>query len=260
MNLNVQREDPFKNKRRAAFHSKFDLLPKIIQEWCEPYCSLEGKRILDFGCGEGTTALGIASQFDPELVVGTDINREYEECAEHALNAKGITTIPANLKFEEIRPGEAPREGDFDLIYSWSVFEHIDQSLFGRIVKTLRSKLRPNGLLFVQIAPLYYSAEGSHLWDIGFGKWEHLSQQLDHIQKSLHQRLPQAHADQLWGMFLTLNKMTAPKLVREIVSHGFELLRDYKTSNNFDPPDDLLLIYSKETLLTEQIVGLFRKV
>ena len=41
-----------------------------------------------------------------------------------------------------------PDEGDFDLIYSWSVFEHIKESNMDEIFKELKARLRKGGLLF----------------------------------------------------------------------------------------------------------------
>jgi SAM-dependent methyltransferase len=243
----------------SAFRSKFDIVPSVLADWTAPIGGIKNKRVLDFGCGEGTSALGVALKHEPLLVVGTDINREYEQLATLARAAEGIADLPDNLIFEEIKRGEVSAETDFDLIYSWSVFEHIDQNLFSEVVTNLRAKLRDGGHMFVQIAPLYYSPEGSHLWDIGFSKWEHLTQQIDHIYYSLQSKLEKVHADSLWSMFITLNKITAPKLITDISRQGFEIVREYKTTVTLDPLEHLLLAYSREALITDQVVALFRK-
>ena len=243
----------------SAFRSKFDSVPNVLADWTAPIGGLRNKRVLDFGCGEGTSALSVALKYKPELVVGTDINREHKQLPALARAAEGITQLPDNLFFEEISRGEISTETDFDLIYSWSVFEHVDQNLFSDVVANLRTKLRKDGHMFVQIAPLYYSPEGSHLWDIGFRQWEHLSQQIDHIYKALYNKLEKVHADSLWSTFITLNKITAPKLLSDISEHGFEVVREFKTTVSLQPFEHLLFAYSKDALITEQVVALFGK-
>ena len=243
----------------SAFRPKFDSVPNVLADWTAPIGGLRNKRVLDFGCGEGASALGVALKYKPELVVGTDINSEHEQLAALARAAEGITHLPDNLFFEEINPGEISTEADFDLIYSWSVFEHVNQNLFGDIVTNLRAKLLNDGHMFVQVAPLYYSPEGSHLWDIGLRQWEHLSKQIDHIYNALYSKLEKVHADSLWSMFITLNKITAPKLLSDISGQGFEVVREYKTTVSLQPFEHLLFAYSKDALITDQVVALFRK-
>jgi SAM-dependent methyltransferase len=242
-----------------TFRGKFVEVPQIISSWADSFGSLQGKRILDFGCGEGTIALGVACNYGPKLVVGSDINREHRACRSNAASYAGLKELPANLQFEEIHRGEISRHEAFDFIYSWSTFEHIDQALMAEIIAGLRDKLSDPGHLLVQIAPLYYSPEGSHLWALDFRKWEHLTQQLDHIYSNLYTRLERSLAEALWSMFITLNKITAPKLVDEIVKYGFELVREYRSDATIEPPHDLLFAHNREALMTEQIVALFKK-
>jgi SAM-dependent methyltransferase len=244
----------------SAFRAKFTEVPQIIADyWADAIGGLQGKRILDFGCGEGTIALGIAHTYGPALVVGADINREHEQCSANAVRYAALEELPANLHFEEISRGAISRHEAFDFIYSWSTFEHIDQSLMDDVIVGLRDKLRDRGHLLVQIAPLYYSPEGSHLWAIGFKQWEHLARQIDHIHTELYACLERSLADSLWSMFTTLNKITAPKLIKDISEHGFELIREYSSSASIAPPDDLLFAYTKDVLTTDQVVVLFRK-
>jgi SAM-dependent methyltransferase len=242
----------------SAFTSKFSGVPNIIADWAKDIGGLQDKRILDFGCGEGTAALGIATAHGPSLVVGVDINREHEQLAELA-NASGIRELPGNLVFEEIAPGQISAQDRFDLVYSWSVFEHIDQTIVGDIVAGLRDKLRDGGHLFVQIAPLYYSPEGAHLWALGYKRWEHLTKQLDHIHREIYDTLPKTDADGLWSVFATLNKITAPQLIREVTKGGFRLVREYTTMTAIVPDDDLTSCFARDALVTDQVVALFER-
>jgi cyclopropane fatty-acyl-phospholipid synthase-like methyltransferase len=141
---------------RQEFFQKFDDVTGIIQDWCGP---LHGKTVLDFGCGEGVQIAGIAKRCRPLRAIGVDINAEYKRlaqiCAEHG-------EAPAEIEFHTIKPGDrlSSRLTGIDLIYSWSVFEHIDQRILRDVVGDLRDTLSKDGRLFVQIAPLYFSPEG----------------------------------------------------------------------------------------------------
>jgi cyclopropane fatty-acyl-phospholipid synthase-like methyltransferase len=258
MGLDLQRGEWECQPMDDTLRTKFTYLPDVLASWTEPVGGLRGKRILDFGCGSGMTALGIALNHGAELVAGSDINREYEQCAANAREA-GLGDLPANLDFETIERGSISRHDEFDFIYSWSVFEHVDQQLFDGVIDSLRENLRSNGHFFVQIAPLYYSPEGSHLWEIGFQQWEHLIWQVDHIYREIHTRLEPERAANLWSMYITLNKVTAEKLVSTIIKRGFELAREYRTTVSVEPPSDLLSAYTKDALITNQVVALFRK-
>jgi len=79
------------------------------------------------------------------------------------------------------------------------------------------------------------------------------------VHNKIYSALAKPRADALWSAFITLNKITAQSLVRTVTESGFALVREYTTRTNLTPSDDLLLAYSRETLITEQIVALFRR-
>lgn len=153
-----------KNINDDTYKTKFIELPRIINEWTSEYGGLSNNRILDFGCGEGTTAMGIALQYKTSSVTGIEIQSEIENCLPLAKKHLGVDKIPENLDLKRIKPGQSLDElGTFDIVYSWSVFEHVEQQLLSDVLSSIRKILNPNGLFFMQIAPLYYSAEGSHM-------------------------------------------------------------------------------------------------
>src|SRR6185437_15967942 len=45
------------------FKARFVDVPAIIDDWVRPYASLKGAHVLDFGCGEGVSALGVGLGF-----------------------------------------------------------------------------------------------------------------------------------------------------------------------------------------------------
>ncbi|MBP6367677.1 MAG: class I SAM-dependent methyltransferase [Nitrosomonas sp.] len=77
----------------------------------------------DIGCGEGITALGVARRFNPRSVRAVDIMLDPLQCLPCAKQVLGLEFLSDNLSLTQIEPGS------FDLIYSWSVFEYIEQPL-----------------------------------------------------------------------------------------------------------------------------------
>lgn len=68
---------------------KFHDLPFYLHHWMAEHGGLAGRRILDFGCGSGASAAGIALLGGAELVVGVDINPESRACGGFLREALG---------------------------------------------------------------------------------------------------------------------------------------------------------------------------
>ncbi|MFC1972198.1 class I SAM-dependent methyltransferase [Chloroflexota bacterium] len=244
-----------------TYSDKFKKLPEIINSWVKGYFPLSGKRILDFGCGEGTTALGIALQFSPLAAIGIDINNEYLQCPTLAQREIRLSNLPQNLSFQQIESGQVGSfNSKFDLIYSWSVFEHINRRLIKQIVTSLRESIKQTGLLFIQIAPLYYSSDGGHLGEFGIPPWGHLLEQEDNIQSIIFSNGVKALElrQSVWSCYQSLNKITADELIECVQEGGFKLVREYRTRDDHIPPERLLSIFHLDILTTNQIVALFK--
>lgn len=246
-----------------GFRTRFFTLPAIIKAWVKAHVSLDDARILDFGCGEGISALGLALDHKSRLVVGVDIMPDPERCLHVAQSQIGLATLPDNLALHRVNPGELHSDRDqFDVIYSWSVFEHVDERVIGDVIQLLYKSLAPNGVLLIQIAPLYYSAEGSHLCDYIREPWGHLL----HQHNVYYDKLVSATSGEsdeltraLWSTYRTLNQITALELERVFENQGFEIVRKYVTQDAHIPPAELLSIFNRDVLTTNQIVLLLRK-
>lgn len=241
----------------VTFERRFQFLPSLFGDWLSNHGGVTGKAVLDFGCGDGITAAGIAHALQPRSILGVDINREHVTCAETVARHCEGADLSA-LSFETIAPdGEIPAS-DLDLVFSWSTFEHIDQVIFEAAMSRLYRSLKVGGFCFFQVAPLYYSPEGGHLWELGYRNWEHLTKQLSHIERDL-QALPSERGAALWSMFSTLNKATSDHMLGTMRSVGFELIREYRSEADAEPPPDLLSRYQRDVLKGEQIVALLKR-
>lgn len=242
-----------------VYEQKFNYLPSIISEWVG---GLQNKDVLDFGCGEATTALGVALQHEAKRVVGIDIMPDPDLCATYASKQLGLSELPRNLHLHRVEPGRLHKSDDkFDVIYSWSVFEHVEQRILSATLEMLKTSLKPGGRLFIQISPLFYSADGGHLMCKVPEPWGHLTNQhsvyLEKVQAACS--TPEEYAA-LKSMFETLNHMTASRLIGHAKDGGFRVLQEYRTERNDAVPAELLDIYQRDILMNEQIVLLLEAV
>jgi cyclopropane fatty-acyl-phospholipid synthase-like methyltransferase len=242
----------------TAYRGKFIGTVDVIADWVADYGGIAGKDVLDFGCGEGTMAMGIALRQQPRRIVAVDTHAEIDNCLPFARRELGLETLPANLELKKIDPDSDLAElGRFDLIYSWSVFEHVNQNLILDRFLKIRRAMKPTGLMFLQTTPLYYSAKGSHLTPWIPEPWAHLLMQRSELYDRLRAKLPSAsEVSEVQHVFETLNKTTAPALLRAARAAGFKILREYETQDEEEPPSALLEIFHRDTLTTNQLVFL----
>ncbi|MEP7248082.1 MAG: methyltransferase domain-containing protein, partial [Gammaproteobacteria bacterium] len=240
-----------------GFRARFEMVPKCVAEWTG---GVKGLDVLDFGCGEGISALGLALDHEPRRVVGIDIGPDPERCLPIARAQRGLAALPDNLEFHRVQPGFLHSADErFDVAYSWSVFEHVDQRLVGPTLELIRSSLKPGGLFLVQIAPLYYSPEGAHLFHRIPEPWVHLEIQ----HNALHEKLVAAVPDRkefltLWGTYRTLNRITVAELQDHLRKADFEILRQWTQKDPRTPPERLRAIYQEDVLTTHQVMMLAR--
>lgn len=139
-----------------------------IYEEFKPYWNLEGKTVLDVGCGLGGKLLFYAES-GAKRVVGID-RRSFSVASASRLaggqnNGKGIRVTVAD-------GAEIPFADDaFDVVVSINVMEHVADP--ASVLRECRRVLRPGGYLYLHFPP-FYSPWGAHLdgW-INF-PWPHL--------------------------------------------------------------------------------------
>jgi cyclopropane fatty-acyl-phospholipid synthase-like methyltransferase len=242
----------------ATYRSKFIDVPAVIADWVGDHGGLAGKDVLDFGCGEATMALGIALRYGARRVVGVEIHEEIDNAVPYARAQLGLERLPANLELKRVEADSSLEVlGSFDVVYSWSVFEHVTQTAILDCLVKLRRVLRPAGVMFLQTTPLFYSAEGSHLKPWVPAPWAHLSMQQDLFYAALRAATEnRKQADDLQWVYETLNRVTAPELLRAANEAGFEIIREYRTYDEIPIPEPLKEIYTEEALTTQQLVFL----
>jgi hypothetical protein len=118
----------------------------------------------------------------------------------------------------------------------------------------LHDRLADGGLLFIQISPLYYSSEGSHLFNKIPERWGHLKHQHSEYIALLRQAcVDQAEYRTLVDTYETLNRITAPRLLAAIREGGFNVLREHYREEEFSPPPEVTEAYESAVLRMAEV-------
>lgn len=258
----------------AWFDAHFHFAADLVAEWLGPH--LHAGRVLDFGCGDGITALGLMLRHGASEVLGVDISRTHEGLPKLAQREIGLNRLPDGLRFQRIRAGETVRLAQpCKTIISWSTFEHIERPYLEAVIRNLHALLADDGLLFVQINPLFYSPQGSHLGRFQLPPWAHLLWAPDRLEQAVMAFSGEIPADELeenfhvrgfdgykrWVLqeYAQLNRLTAAELRGQFESLGFETVREAYGTVAQEPSAELLAQYPRDILVTDELRLLFRK-
>lgn len=127
--------DEYFNKSRETAKWLLDYFKKNI--------SIEGIRILDWGCGPGRLIRHIPDFLDGKCeVFGTDYNEKSIEWCKK--NLPGIdfrtNTLKAQLPYDD---------NYFDVVYGISIFTHLSEKMHFEWIDELYRILKPGGILFL---------------------------------------------------------------------------------------------------------------
>ncbi len=145
-------EDNFMNDR--ASHLWVD--KQLVKENFD----LNGKQVLDFGCGMGGMTLWFAKNWDCE-VYGLDIDHHHIRIAQHLKQKHEVENVFFDIR--DILKKPFRRSEKFDYIFLHDVAEHIPLDELKRIFIQLSKSLEPDGIIFVAYPP-WKSPYASHLY------------------------------------------------------------------------------------------------
>lgn len=135
---------------------------------------------LDAGCGDGTFAFYLASNYPDTRVVGVDIGEQGLHSIETTLDIcdriQTSLTLP-NVQFQRMDLRHLTFENEFDLIFSFDVLEHIAENK--QVLEKMYGALRPGGLLLIRIPTRVQKRLLSRRLTAEHEKWakiEHLGQ------------------------------------------------------------------------------------
>jgi ubiquinone/menaquinone biosynthesis C-methylase UbiE len=252
------------------FRSHYQGAAAIVLDLVPADCLAKGRIAVDFGCGDGATTLGVASRVQAE-VIGLDLYLTFLHLPDLAQRNLGVRELPPNLAFRQNRLGEPLplAEASVDLVYSWSVFEHVAD--VPGVLAELARITKPGGLLLIQVEPLFYGPYGSHLQRLVDEPWAHLRLGEDEFLRraaAARDEVPEHEKDTLYrdhsfeelkryllGEYRSLNRITADELIRSVSAAGFDIADTRLIEpEGVEPDASLLQQYPRELLLTNQIV------
>lgn len=261
--------------RDAWFEAHFHYAADVVAEWVGAERLARGP-MLDFGVGDGITGLSLLLRHGAHSVHGVDVSDTHKGLPKLAWREIGLARLPPTLQFERIAPGQVFAQGRrFDSIMTWSTFEHIEWPYMDAILQNLHQVLADDGVFFLQINPLYYAPQGSHLGRFQLPAWAHLlmtPQQLedavgafsgqipkDELEENFFKRDFDSYKDFVLDEYRKLNRLTTSQLVEALQRHGFEVVREAYGKVEQVPPPELLAQYSLHDLQTEEVRLLLKK-
>lgn len=123
--------------------------------------TVRGKRVIDFGCGNGGDTIEVASK-GAAFVTGVDIRRDVLETARAAAETAGVK----NVSFAIAQPSLSA-----EIIISVDSFEHFGNP--GAILDMMNAHLEPGGEIYISFGYPWYHPMGGHLFSEPF-PWSHL--------------------------------------------------------------------------------------
>ena len=105
----------------------------------------EAQRVLDFGCGVGRVLMPLAA-CAPE-VVGVDVSPSMLAEARRNCELQGIT----NVQLLQSDDSLSAVQGDFDLVHSCIVIQHIEIARGLKLFQALVQRIRPGGIGAIQV-------------------------------------------------------------------------------------------------------------
>ncbi len=213
------------------FFKHFDHAARVIVQLMLDSDERLGGRILDVGCGDGMTDLGVFLRCQPREFVGIDPSKRYELLPEVARrnHLPGDWQEDSRLRFEPFDGNDMPFEDDhFDVVLSWGSLEHIAGG-YVRTLAEIRRVLRPDGLLFVHPG-LFYGACGNHLGEFFDDPWVHLKLPPEELKSKVLSTPPDyidrggefASPAEYWQWYTELNPITVRGFETELRELGFE--------------------------------------
>jgi SAM-dependent methyltransferase len=134
------------------------------------WLTLENKRVLDMGCGRGSTSI-YAAQRGAASVLGVDVRAETVAFARGILGER-YPSLRGRVDFRQAADPRELRGEHFDVILSKDVLEHVAGP--ERHVQGLRELLHEDGVLAIGFGPLWKSPYGGHIDFMTRLPWVHL--------------------------------------------------------------------------------------
>ena len=248
------------------FYRHFDHAARTVAYFLMKDHPLLRGEILDVGCGDGITDLGIALRKQPKRLVGVDPFRGYERLPE-IIAKQGLPASALRQSGLEFRPDSGNSLGfednSFDVVLSWGSLEHIAGG-HEQTLSEIRRVLRPGGLFFAHPG-LFYGSTGNHLNEFFDDPWIHLKLDRETLKQRVLAGKP-AYIDRAgddnppekyWQWYEELNPITVEGFEKQMRALDFEPWRFALRTDPVVEYSEELQPYSMTTLGISELYSVF---
>jgi SAM-dependent methyltransferase len=150
----------------SSVQSPSDALGSLLTYLPELPTLIKGKRVLDFGCGTGKHAVGMATS-GAASVTGLDINEKWLEgdrrlaLQHHVGRTVEFVSSISNVDL-----------GSYDVVLSLNSMEHFSEP--ESVLRQMRELLTPQGIAIISFSPPWLSPYGAHMHFFTPVPWVHL--------------------------------------------------------------------------------------
>jgi ubiquinone/menaquinone biosynthesis C-methylase UbiE len=208
---------------------------EIVEFFSGDGISLADQVILDVGCGDGVLSLGLLQQSGASKVIGIDVVSVNRDELNAIAIKNGVEELPTGekLQFLVSSPTHIPLDdASVDVVVSWSVFEHVQN--IGDLLAEIRRVVKPGGLIFTQIWPMFGSEHGSHLWPWLSDGFIQYRQSREEIYAEVDAKIPDhALRGSVKDLFDSCNRVTVDELQQFMLSAGLTLEKVQLSSEGF---------------------------
>lgn len=253
------------NSQREWLEKHFYDVPRMISnKFGEINIELNNKVVLDFGCGDSIIDLGLIEIANLNKLIATDINTDSESISKKRIKHFLGESLDSSEKLVRIQNTETliPLDSDsIDVAFSWSTFEHVSRPL--ESLRELKRVIKPNGYLFIQIFPMYYSAHGHHMWwDSNFPPFIHLSN-IELFESRFKDFSDSNEYGESFKKIVeeevgSLNRIRVEEIKELLLDLNFKILKEDLSYEPFGPIDNLSG-YSKADLETGEVFIICQK-
>jgi SAM-dependent methyltransferase len=189
------------------------------------------ERALEIGCGGGYMSIAAAAVGVRDVVAcDLEIDRHGSATGRTQLYER-LVPSGSTVRFEPADAAKLPYDdGFFDLVFSFSVFEHIVDP--PAVLAELRRVLRPGGFMCHGVDP-WFSPQGGHSLCILDLPWGHVRLSRDEVANYLAEFRPHEAAEALraYDHDFQIPRLSRRELADTFVESGFELVSLTSTSS-----------------------------
>jgi SAM-dependent methyltransferase len=174
----AEAEDPYALYEQVGANGRQQILRMLPAGY-----ELEGRRLLDFGCGAGRTLRHFLDEADSAEIWGCDLDDEAIDWLQHNL------CPPLHVLRNEAAPGLPFEDGHFDVVWALSVFTHLVDSWAAWMLELHRILADDGILIATTIGPRHSERIAKEGWEedrIGMNALRSWASYPDGAPKVLH--------------------------------------------------------------------------